>query len=96
MSIFLVLSVVTAAGIVGLEVLRRAASGRRLERSLDALRTLGETIEASFAPLGETIEPSLAQRTPDLATYRLGRYSPVLDPAKAPESTVVPGVSRAS
>jgi hypothetical protein len=62
MSIFLVLSVMTAVAVVGLEIVRVAASGRRLERSLDALRTLGDKIEASFAPLGETIEGSLAQQ----------------------------------
>jgi hypothetical protein len=85
MSYFLVLIAVAAVGIVGVEVVRRAISGRRLERSFDALRTLGNTIESS-----------LAQRTPDVATYGLGNYPQSLDPAKAAAATTVRRVSRAS
>lgn len=84
MSYFLVLIAVTAVGIVGVEIVRRAISGRRLERSFDALRTLGNTIEAS-----------LAQRTPDVA-YGPNKYPQSLDPAKAAAVTTERPVSRAS
>ena len=82
MSILLVLSVATVLGFVGLEIARRTVSGRRLERSLDALRTLGDTIEASST-----------QQTPELAAYRdpQGRMS-----IEASALTTIKSVSRAS